>query len=140
MQLKDIMTGNVSTVNSNSNISDAARIMKERDVGAVPVCEGTRPVGIVTDRDITIRSIALGGDGNTPVSQVMSNNLVYGTPGMSEKEAAGLMAEKQIRRLPILDNNRLVGIVSLGDLAVNDRTDMEAGKALSTISIPSQPK
>jgi CBS domain-containing protein len=140
MQVKDIMTGNVSTVNSNSNISDAARIMKERDVGAVPVCEGTKPVGIITDRDISIRSIALGGDGNTPVSQVMSSNLIYGTPEMSDKEAARLMAEKQIRRLPILDNNRLVGIVSLGDLAVNDRTDMEAGKALSTISIPSQPK
>lgn len=139
MQIRNIMTTNVSSVNPNSSIQDAARIMRDLNVGSVPVCEGSRPVGIVTDRDITIRSVAEAGNASTPVSQVMTDNIVYGNPDMTAEEAARLMAEKQIRRLPIVENGQLVGIVSLGDLATQSRTDMEAGKALSTISTPSRP-
>lgn len=140
MQVKDLMTTNVSTVESNSKISDAAKVMQNLNVGSVPVCEGARPVGIITDRDIAVKSIANGGDGNTPVNQVMSNNLVYGTPDMSDQEAVKLMSENQIRRLPIVENGNIVGILALGDLAVQPKTDMEAGKALSTISVPSKPQ
>lgn len=140
MQLRDIMTNNVQTVNPNSSVKDAATIMKNLNVGSVPVCEGTKPVGIITDRDIAIKNVANNGDSNTPVTQVMSKNMIYGQPNMSDQEAASLMAEKQIRRLPVVENDNLVGIVSLGDLAVNSRSDMEAGEALSTISKPSKPE
>lgn len=140
MQLKNIMTNNVSTVNPNSSVKDAATLMRDLNVGSIPVCNDKQPVGIVTDRDITIRNVADAGDANTPVSQVMSKDLIYGTPDMTEQEAANLMAENQIRRLPIVENNQVIGIIALGDLAVNNKSDMEAGKALSSISIPSKPE
>ncbi len=140
MQIKNVMTEDVSTVQSNSPVSEAASIMKNLNVGAIPVCEGNKPVGIVTDRDITIRNVANAEDASKEVKDVMSGNLVYGTPDMSAREAARLMSENQIRRLPIVENGNLIGIVSLGDLAVNTKSDMEAGKALSTISTPSRPQ
>ncbi|MEJ6952397.1 CBS domain-containing protein [Natronospora cellulosivora (SeqCode)] len=140
MRLKDIMTNSVSSVDPNSPIKDAAKIMRDLNVGSVPVCQGSKPVGIVTDRDIAIRNVADAKDANTPVSQVMSANLIYGNPDMSDLEAAELMASRQVRRLPVVEQDKLVGIVALGDLAVNDECDMEAGKALSDISIPSKPK
>lgn len=140
MQIKRIMTSNVSILEPNSTIGDAARIMRDLNVGSIPVCQGRKPVGIITDRDITIRSIANGGDSNTPVNQVMSSKLVSGSPDMNDEEAARLMAENQIRRLPIVQNGELIGIISLGDLAVRSETDMEAAEALSEISIPSKPQ
>ncbi|MFW6022063.1 MAG: CBS domain-containing protein [Halanaerobiaceae bacterium] len=140
MKIKDIMTNDVSYVKPDSSIKDAANIMKNLNVGSVPVCEGSKPVGIITDRDIAIRSVADGKDSNTPVSQVMSANLIYGNPDMSDMEAANLMSARQVRRLPIVDKNNLVGIVALGDLAVGEQTDMEAGQALTDISIPSKPQ
>lgn len=140
MQLKDVMTNDVSTLDTNATVQDAAKIMNDLDVGIVPVCSGQKPVGVVTDRDIVLRNTAQGGDTNTPIEQVMSNNPVYGTPDMTTQEAAQLMAEKQIRRLPIVENDNIIGIISLGDLATESRTDMEAGKALSTISTPSRPE
>ncbi len=140
MQIRNVMTQNVSTVQQDSSVSEAASIMKDLNVGAVPVCEGKKPVGILTDRDIAIRNVADARDANSLVKDIMSGNLVYGTPDMSNEEAAQIMAENQIRRLPIVQNGNLIGIVSLGDLAVKTRGDMEAGKALSTISTPSRPQ
>ncbi|KXS39159.1 MAG: hypothetical protein AWU54_2185 [Candidatus Frackibacter sp. T328-2] len=140
MQISDVMTNNVSTVDRNSTVKDAAEIMHNLNVGAVPVCEGNKPVGIVTDRDIAIRNTVSDGNASDSIENVMTGELVYGTPDMTTTEAAELMAEKQIRRLPIVENDTLVGIVSLGDLAVQSKVDMEAGKALSSISIPSKPK
>lgn len=140
MKISEIMTNRVSSVNPNSTIKEAASIMKELNVGSVPVCEGKRPVGIITDRDIVIRNVANEGDTNTPVSQVMSQNIVYGNPNMSDREAADLMSARQVRRLPIVENENIVGIVALGDLAVTDGTDMEAGQALTDISVPSKPQ
>lgn len=140
MQIRNIMTENVSYVEPAAPVNKAAKIMKDLNVGSVPVCEGSKPVGIITDRDITIRSVAATGDSNTPVNQIMSNELVYATPDMSEEEAARLMAENQIRRLPVVENSQLVGIISLGDLAVKSHSDMEAAQALSSISIPVRPE
>ncbi len=140
MKVKDIMTANVSTVSQESSVNDAAGIMRDLNVGAVPVCDNSnQPVGIVTDRDIVLRNIASGGNGGAPVRDVMTANIIHGTPDMDANEAARLMAQKQIRRLPIVENNKIVGIVSLGDLAVKEKSDMEAAKALSSISIPSKP-
>lgn len=140
MRARDIMTSEVKSLNPNSTVRDAAQIMKELNVGSVPVLEGNKPVGMITDRDIAIRNVANAGDVNTPVSQVMTGDVVFATPEMAEHEVARLMAENQIRRLPVVDNGSMVGIIALGDLAVNSRSDLEAGKALSTISVPSEPK
>lgn len=140
MQLKNIMTKNVSTVSPKDDLQQAAQIMKEKNVGAIPVCEGDKPVGIITDRDISLRAVAENKGENTSVKDVMTPNPVHGSPEMSVNEAAEKMAENQIRRLPIADNEKLQGIVSLGDLAVNSQTDSEAAKALASISAPSKPQ
>ncbi len=134
------MTRDVSTVSQNSTVNDAAGIMRDLNVGAVPVCkDNNEPIGIVTDRDIVLRNIASGGNGASSVRNVMTSNIIYGTPDMDVNEAARLMAQKQIRRLPICKNNQIVGMLSLGDLAVKQKSDMEAARALSSISIPSKP-
>lgn len=140
MQIRNIMTDNVSSVQQDASINEAARIMKDLNVGAVPVCTGNRPVGIVTDRDIAIRNSAGNGDVNTQIQDIMSRELIFATPEMSEREAAELMALHQVRRLPVVENKNLVGMVSLGDLAVRDKSDMEAARALSNISVPSRPQ
>ena len=134
------MTDQVTTVDSNSTVVDAAKVMRDLNVGVVPVCEGKQPIGMITDRDIAVRNVAENKDFNTPVNQVMSQDLIAASPDMSVEEAAQIMGEKQIRRLPIVENDNIVGIVSLGDLAVAGRSNMEAGEALSTISAPSQPQ
>lgn len=139
MQVKNIMTNNVSCVNPESSINETAQLMKNLNVGAIPVCNNKQVLGIITDRDIAIRNVANNGNINDPVKNYMSKQLVYGSPELSTDEAARLMAENQIRRLPIIEDGTLVGIVSLGDLAVQSETDMEAAEALSSISTPSKP-
>lgn len=138
--IRDIMTENVATVSPSDTIQSAATLMSQYNVGAIPVVENGKVKGIVTDRDITLRSTAQGLTSTTPVSQVMTNSVVYGEPNMNVEEAASLMAEKQIRRLPIVENNQLVGMVALGDIATNEMFEEEAEEALTSISIPSQPK
>ncbi|MFW6238760.1 MAG: CBS domain-containing protein [Halanaerobiales bacterium] len=139
MKLRDIMTDDLSCVNPNSSVNKAARVMKNLNVGSVPVCEGKKPVGIITDRDITIRNVADKNNPDQPVNKIMSSNLVYGSPDMSVDEAAQIMADNQIRRLPIVENGKLIGIVSLGDIAVDSSADIEAAEALTNISVPSKP-
>jgi CBS domain-containing protein len=134
MEIRDVMTPNPRTVSPNDSIQNAARIMRDEDTGAVPVVDNGRPIGIVTDRDIVVRAVAEGGQLNRPVREIVSSNIVAATPEMSTREAADLMSEHQIRRLPVVENNRLVGIVSLGDLAVKEGNDRRAGDALQSIS------
>ena len=139
MKLKDIMTDQLSCVEPQSGINEAAQVMKNLNVGSVPVCEQNKPVGIITDRDIAVRNVADTGSPDEPVSKIMSSNLVCGSPDMTVEEAAQIMADNQIRRLPVVENGKLAGIVSLGDIAVDTGADMEAAKALTNISIPSKP-
>ncbi|MFD2628610.1 CBS domain-containing protein [Oceanobacillus kapialis] len=141
-QLRNIMTANVMTVSATQSIQDAARIMSDNNIGAVPVVDqGGNMVGIITDRDITLRSTAQGEAANTPVSQVMTaQSIVQGTPDMDVHEAAQLMSQQQIRRLPVTENGKIIGMVALGDLAVNNQFNDEAEQALSTISTPSAPQ
>jgi CBS domain-containing protein len=134
------MTDEVAVVEPNARVEDAAEVMKNLDVGAVPVCEGRRPIGIVTDRDIALRSVAGEKETSSEVSEIMSNDMVFGTPDMETDEAAQIMASNQIRRLPIVDNEELVGMVALGDMAVNDKLDQEAAEALSSISYSDEEK
>ena len=127
------MTSNPRTVSPTDTIQNAARIMRDEDTGAVPVVENGRPIGMVTDRDIVVRAVA-NGELNRPVRDVVSGNVVTARPDMSTKEAAQLMSEFQVRRLPVIENDCLVGIVSIGDLAVKEADDKRMGDVLQEIS------
>jgi len=135
LKIKEIMTTDVRTVSANDSITEAANIMKQLDVGAVPVIDNDILVGIVTDRDLVLRAVAEGKNAQERVSNVMTKNLTTVTPDMDVHKVADIMASKQIRRLPIVENNQLVGIVSIGDMAVEDIFENEAGEALHTISM-----
>jgi CBS domain-containing protein len=108
--------------------------MRDCDTGAVPVVDNGRPIGIITDRDIVVRSVADGGQLNRPVREIVSGNVVCASPEMSTREAADLMSEYQVRRLPVVEHDRIVGIVSLGDLAVKEAKDKRIGDTLEHIS------
>ena len=120
MLLRDVMTPHVEVIHPDATLREAAQKMKTLDVGPVPVCDGDRLQGMLTDRDITIRATAEGRDPNTTrVREVMTPDVVYCFEDQDVVEAARMMEERQIRRLVILNRDkRLVGIVSLGDLAV----------------------
>lgn len=135
LKIKEIMTKDVKSVSSNDSISEAANIMKQLDVGAVPVLDNNILVGIVTDRDLVLRGLAEGKNSNERVSNIMTKDITTVTPDMDVHKVADIMASKQIRRLPIVENNNLVGIVSIGDMAVENIFENEAGEALHTISM-----
>lgn len=140
MKVRELMTTNVSTAGVDTPIDQVAKQMRDLDVGCIPVCDQNKnALGIVTDRDIVIRSVS---QGNTRVNagDVMSSNLVYATPEMHAHEAAEIMAKHQIRRLPVVENGRIVGILAIGDLATVNIYVNEAGDALSDISKPNTTK
>jgi CBS domain-containing protein len=133
MNIRDVMTSNPRCVTPEDSIQNAARIMRDEDTGVVPVVENGRAVGVITDRDIVVRAVA-DGELNRPVRDIVSGDVVTARPDMSTKEAAQLMSEHQVRRLPVVENDRLVGIVSIGDLAVKEGSDRRIGDALQDIS------
>lgn len=133
MIIRDVMTPNPRCVGPQESIQQAARIMRDEDTGVVPVVENGRPVGLVTDRDIVVRAVA-EGELNRPVREIVTGHVVVARPDMSTQEAAELMGTHQIRRLPVVENDRLVGIVSIGDLAVKEGKDRRVGDALQQIS------
>ena len=135
MKIRELMTTDIITCTPSTPVMEVARHMKNNDIGSVPVVENRRLVGMVTDRDIVIRCIALGMDPNkAQASECMTKNPVTVTPESDAHEASRLMSEEQIRRLPVVENGNLVGICALGDLAVVDIHVNEAGDALSGIS------
>jgi CBS domain-containing protein len=134
MNIRDVMTPNPQTVSPADSIQRAARIMRDADTGAVPVVEDGRPVGIVTDRDIVVRAVADGTQPTRAVRDVLTPTVVTATPDMSTREASELMSEHRVRRLPVVEDSRLVGIVSLGDLAVKEGKDARTGDTLQSIS------
>lgn len=138
MQVKDIMTRGVETVSPETTLQEAAARMKTLDVGPLPVCDGDRIEGLVTDRDIVVRGIAEGRDPRTTrVTEVMSRDVVTCAESDDVKVAARTMKEKQIRRLLVVDDNHKVsGIVSLGDVAV-EGDDKMSGDVLEKVSTPS---
>ncbi|MFC7441305.1 CBS domain-containing protein [Laceyella putida] len=133
-KLRDIMSKNVTSVRPQENVFSVARKMREQNIGMVPVMENGQLKGIVTDRDLVTRGIAQKKPNSGNVGDIMSTNIVCGTPDMSVAEAAQLMAEAQVRRLPVVENNQVVGVVSLGDMAVEQPYQNEAGQALNEIS------
>lgn len=132
--VKDIMTTDVATVTLKDNVYEIAVLMAKNDIGFVPVVEGKKLIGVVTDRDLVIRGYAEKNEGSAKVEKVMSDSVTTITPDTSIDEAAKLMAKNQIRRLPVVENGNLVGVVAIGDLAVRDKFEDEAGDALSKIS------
>jgi CBS domain-containing protein len=142
MDLRDIMTRNVEVVSVGASLRDAARKMKDLDVGLIPVCDGDRLKGVLTDRDITIRATADGRDpAKTKVSEVMSTDLAYCLEDQEVEEAVSVMEARQIRRLPVINQDkRLIGIVSLADIAVHVGDRDLSGETLEEISAPAEPK
>lgn len=140
MKVREIMTSHVSAANTSDTIDEIARKMKELNVGTIPICDHqNHVVGIVTDRDIVVRGIGDGYQASDSIENVMSKELISISPDSHVHEAARLMAQNQIRRLPVIENGRLVGIVAIGDLAVRNIYVDDAGRALSDISLPSRP-
>jgi CBS domain-containing protein len=135
-QLKDIMSDHVETIRPDADVQAAARMMKDLNVGAIPVCDGDRLLGMVTDRDITVRVVAEQRDPKSAkVQDAMTPEVIYGFEDQDLKEAAQLMQSKQIRRLPVLNRaKKLVGIVSLGDLALGAPDTHLTGEALKGVS------
>ncbi|HJU06741.1 MAG TPA: CBS domain-containing protein [Nitrospiraceae bacterium] len=135
--LKDVMTRNVETITPSAGVQEAAQKMKTLDIGAIPVCDGSRLRGMLTDRDIVVRVVAERRDVNMAKAEdAMSADLVYCFEDQDVDEAARIMGEKQIRRLPIVSRDKqLVGIVSLGDVAV--KTSAPSDHALKEVSKPS---
>jgi CBS domain-containing protein len=139
-QVKDVMTRDVEIISPNDSLKDAAEKMRTLNVGPLPVCDGDRLKGIITDRDIVVRAVSQGMDpNNTRVSQAMTDELEYVYEDEDISNVARKMKDEQIRRILVVNRDkRLMGIVSLGDLAEAMSTE-EAGKTLESISEPSQP-
>jgi CBS domain-containing protein len=138
VQIRDLMTPNPSAAQPGHTIQRAAQMMDELNVGVLPVTDGGKLVGLITDRDIVVRSTSAGEDPKTArVSDAMTLDPLSLPPETPVLEALRLMEEHQLRRLPILQDGMLVGIVSLGDLAAAGTP--EAGDALEAISTPAQP-
>ncbi|PJI07682.1 MULTISPECIES: CBS domain-containing protein [Clostridium] len=141
MKVSEIMTKAVVTINSEDNVKVAADLMKEHDIGSIPVCASGKIIGVITDRDIVLRTVADGKNGTEQsVRSIMTSTPVVASPDMDVTEAARIMSERQIRRLPVVRDGKLAGIVSLGDFAVENNTDNCAEKALSGISSPCCPR
>jgi CBS domain-containing protein len=138
MLVKEIMTRNVDVVSPGDTLEQAARKMSELNVGPMPVCEGNRVVGILTDRDITVRATAAGSDPkDTLVYEAMTQDLVNCYEDQDVAEAAKMMKDRQIRRLLVFNrSNDLVGIVSLGDLAVETGDRGQSAEVLQKVSEP----
>ncbi|MFS0777584.1 CBS domain-containing protein [Neobacillus sp. 3P2-tot-E-2] len=140
MNVAEVMTTNVDSCSPESTCKEVAMKMKELDVGAVPICDNEKLVGIVTDRDIVIKGFVNDLSSDSTISVLVTDNVVKGSKEMSVEEAVRLRSQHQIRRLPIVEDDKLVGIVSLGDLAVNNQSTDKAGQALKNISNPGEPK
>ena len=133
-KIRDIMTEEVECCTLLDNVYEVALKMKQLNVGAIPIVDQEKLVGMITDRDIVVRGVAEKHPGSTKVEDIMSNDLITVTPDSSSKDAAKLMAKHQIRRLPVVEEGKLIGIVSLGDFAIRELTDDQAKEALTEIS------
>ena len=136
MKLREVMTHPVIRIHPDETVAVAARTLTHYIIGILPVCGGDgRLCGLVTDRDLVTRCLAAGrSPANTPVRDVMTAQVISARPDLDTSMAASLMGREQIRRLPVVENGRLCGMVSLGDLAVKEESSLDAGDALSGIS------
>lgn len=135
MEIKDIMTRSVVSIHPNESVEVAARTMTQYNIGMLPVCANGKLCGVVTDRDIVTRCLAASKSPNsTQVRQVMTEQVTSVRPNMETGAAAHLMGRLQIRRLPVVEDGKLCGMVSLGDMAVREETVIDAGDVLADVS------
>lgn len=132
---REIMTSDVKTAKRSTSLRDAARLMRDGDVGSVPVVEDGKLVGIVTDRDIVVRSIAEGRDSSSPVGDAMTTAVFSVRPDDFVFEAIRLMGDKQVRRVPVVDENGgLAGIIAIADIALETEDEREIAETIEEIS------
>lgn len=135
MEIKDIMTRSVVSIDPSESVEIAARTMARYNIGALPVCKGGKLCGILTDRDIVTRCLAANRQpANTQVRQVMTEQVTAVSPDMQTGVAAHLMGRLQVRRLPVVEQGNLCGMVSLGDMAIREETVLDAGDVLADVS------
>ena len=126
MRVKDCMCHNVVQATPDTTVTDVARLMDKNKVGCIPICRDNRIIGFVTDRDIITRGVACNKDCNTTkISDIMNINVIKITPDTELDYAIKVMAKNQIRRLPVIEDNKVIGLLSLGDLAHNEKVDSE---------------
>jgi len=137
MKVADVMTAEVDVVKPDQTIQQAASFMLRADAGSIPVCDGERLVGMITDRDIAVRAVAEGMGPDTPVRETMSDEVLYCFEDDDVEDVAAKMSERQVRRMPVVsrDDKRLVGIVSLGDMSRSNEHEI-AALALDGITDP----
>lgn len=140
--VSQVMTRGVRTLLPTDTVEMAARLMDELNVGVIPVCDGDKLLGMVTDRDIVIRGVAQSLDGSARLSDVMSIHVRCATEGQDVDQVLEAMAKAQVRRMPVVDaRQKLVGIVSIGDIAAKDKGDqLEVAASLGDISTPAAPE
>lgn len=135
MRCRDIMSSSVRTARSETPLHEVAAMMRDGDVGSVPVVDGGKLVGIATDRDIVVRSIAEGKDAASPVADAMTTEIFSVKPDDFVFEAIRLMGDKQVRRLPVVDDaGNLKGIIAMADIALQTEDEREIAEALEDIS------
>ena len=136
MKIREVMSNPVIRIHPQENVAVAARMLSHYNIGALPVCGGDgRVCGLITDRDLVTRCIAAGRNpAQTRVQEVMTTRIVAARPDMDAAAAASIMGREQVRRLPVMENGKLCGMVSLGDLAVREETGYDAVDALAEIS------
>lgn len=136
MRANEIMTTDVKVIRPNSTLQEAAKEMRNLDVGALPVCDGERLIGMLTDRDIAVRAVADGKDpGSTTARECMSPDIIYCYDDAELEDARNIMEKNQIRRLPVISREKqLVGILAVGDLAIKTDETAEIGKTVREIS------
>jgi CBS domain-containing protein len=136
MKVSEVMTSDVQTVTPDQSAREAASFMLRAEAGSIPVTEGDKVIGMITDRDIAVRGVAEGRGPDTPVRELMTDHIICARENDNVDDIARRMSEEQVRRLPVLDaDDRLCGIVSLGDLARESRGE-EAHQALEGVSQP----
>ena len=136
MKISDVMTTEVETVSADQTAREAASFMLRAEAGSIPVCDGDRVIGMITDRDIAVRGVAEGRGPDTPIRDLMTDHIICAREDDDVQDVARRMSEEQVRRLPVLDaDERLVGIVSLGDLS-RETSGESAHEALEGVSQP----
>lgn len=137
MKVREIMTKDIASLRSDDSLEHAAQLMKQYNCGSLPVCTQDKLIGIITDRDIAVRSVASGDDvSQKRVGDIMTNDVVFANPETDVNDAARIMSDRQIRRLPVVENNSLIGIVALGDISLEPACQESAEDALKNISKP----
>ncbi|MGH9363110.1 MAG: CBS domain-containing protein [Thermoanaerobaculia bacterium] len=142
MKVREIMTENPACCTPDQTVREAARLMAQNDCGSIPVVEGSsrRLVGVITDRDLAIRVLAEGRGPDTPVGEVMTRDPVFCGPDDDVEKVERLMAERQVRRIPVVEDGRVVGVVAQADLALHPEavSDEEVGHLVEEISQPAR--